>query len=312
MKLSFVLFLSFAANAAPSLVSLAEKTEWKQTGRYAEAVELCRAFPKVFPGKAKCEPFGKSPEGREMVSLIVSENGALTPQSAREKKHTVLVFQGGIHAGEIDGKDAGFVALRELLSKPGSLSKITIVFVPVFNVDGHERFGRWNRPNQVGPEEMGWRTTAQNLNLNRDYMKAESPEMAAMLGLLLKWDPELYVDLHVTDGADFQVQVSLTVLPSRVGPEPLVSAGAALRSSLIERMEKRGHKAVDFYPSFRKDDDPTSGFEEGSAPLRFSHAYWAAHNRLGLLVETHSWKDYATRVKLTHDSILEAVELAKE
>ena len=99
----------------------------------------------------------------------------------------VLMLQGGIHPGESDGKDAGFIALRELLrgtAAPGVLERIAILFVPAFNVDGHERFGRWNRPNQNGPEETGWRTTAQNLNLNRDYTKADAPEMRAMLALI--------------------------------------------------------------------------------------------------------------------------------
>ena len=110
-----------------------------------------------------------------MVALSVGKKGAPT-----------LLVQGGIHAGEIDGKDAGFLVLRELLDGKldgVALDKIRVVFVPVFNVDGHERFGAHNRPNQVGPEEMGWRTTAQNLNLNRDYVKAEAPEMRAMLKL---------------------------------------------------------------------------------------------------------------------------------
>lgn len=313
MKLLFAFFFAAPVWAAP-LTTLAERSQWKETGRYQEAVDLCHAFAKAYPGKVKCESFGKSPEGRTMVSLVVSGDGTLTPELAKRRKRAVILLQGGIHAGEIDGKDAGFLALRELLDRkalPGALGKATVVFVPVFNVDGHERFGKWNRPNQVGPEQMGWRTTAQNLNLNRDYMKAEAPEMAAMIRLLRKWDPALYVDLHVTDGADFQVGVSLTVLPSRVGPETLVAAGDGLRRQIIDRMTKRGHLAVDFYPSFRKDDDPTSGFEEGAAPPRFAHSYWALHNRLGLLVETHSWKDYPTRVKLTHDSILEVLDLAR-
>ncbi|WP_348235438.1 M14 family zinc carboxypeptidase, partial [Salmonella enterica] len=85
-----------------------------------------------------------------------------------------------------------------------ALDRQVLLFVPVFNVDGHERFGAWNRPNQNGPEQMGWRVTAQNLNLNRDYMKADAPEMQAMLGLVNEWDPLAYIDLHVTDGAKFE------------------------------------------------------------------------------------------------------------
>ena len=93
---------------------------------------------------------------------------------------------------------------------------MTIVIVPVFNIDGHERFGAHNRPNQVGPEEMGWRVTAQNLNLNRDYTKAEAPEMQAMLKLLNEWDPIVYVDMHVTDGAQFQHAISLNFMPNHL------------------------------------------------------------------------------------------------
>ncbi|MDP0983616.1 M14 family zinc carboxypeptidase, partial [Klebsiella variicola] len=88
-----------------------------------------------------------------------------------------------------------------------------LVFVPVFNADGHERFGPWNRPNQRGPEQMGWRVTAQNLNLNRDYAKADAPEMQAMLGLVRAWDPLAIVDLHTTDGAQFRHDIAVMVEP---------------------------------------------------------------------------------------------------
>jgi len=103
-----------------------------------------------------------------------------------------------------------------------------LVFVPVFNVDGHERFGHWNRPNQVGPEEMGWRANARNFNLNRDYAKADTPEMQAMLRLLGTWDPTLYVDMHVTDGAEFQHDVSNTLEPRYAGDSQLHPLGVDL------------------------------------------------------------------------------------
>ena len=122
-----------------------------------------------------------------MLALAVSRTGALSAEQAKKRGLPVLLIQGGIHAGEIDGKDAGFLALREALENkaaPGALDKQVLLFVPVFNVDGHERFGKWNRPNQRGPVEMGWRTTAQNYNLNRDYVKADAPEMQSMLALV--------------------------------------------------------------------------------------------------------------------------------
>ena len=138
--------------------------------------------------------------------MLATRSGAPSAEALRARGIPVLLIPAGIHPGESDGKDAGFMALRELLQDgaPSSpLRDVVLLFVPAFNTDGHERVGRWNRPNQAGPEETGWRTTAHNLNLNRDYMKADAPEMRAMLRLLNEWDPLVCADLHVTDGADF-------------------------------------------------------------------------------------------------------------
>ena len=304
-----------AATPSGPLSTIAEQSGFVQTGRYDEVIRLCSDFALAYPKMVKCGDFGTTPEGRPLLAIVASRDGVLDPAQAREQGRPVALFQGGIHAGEIDGKDAGFLVLKQLLDeKPGSkgdlLSKVTLVFVPVFNVDGHERFGKWNRPNQRGPEQMGWRVTAQNLNLNRDYAKADAPEMAAMLKLLAVWDPIVYVDLHVTDGAKFQHDVSYLVQPLTLGPAPLRDAARELRDGVIARLKKQSHLPIgEFYPSFEKDDDPASGFEIAEAPPRFSEAYWALHDRIGVLVETHSWKDYKTRVMATRDCILDTLEL---
>lgn len=303
------------AAAAPrsNLTTVAEQSGYKRTGRYDEVERLCAAFQSSWPANVRCFEFGRSPEGRPMLALAVSADGTLDATAARSKQRPVVLMQGGIHSGEIDGKDAGFLALREMLegrAAKGALEKVTLVFVPVFSVDGHERFGRWNRPNQVGPEETGWRTTAQNLNLNRDYAKAEAPEMHAVLRLLNEWDPALYVDLHVTDGAEFEHDISYNVAPTLAGDPELVASGVALRDELMRKIAAQGSLPLDFYPSFVRDDDPSSGFADGVAPARFSQQYWAMRNRLGVLVETHSWKDYPTRVRITRNSIIAMMEMA--
>jgi hypothetical protein len=311
----FSLLLPAAISAAASndLTTHAEQTRYRQTGRYAEVERLCPAFERAYPQQVRCLEFGRSPEGRPMLALIASADGAFDPQRNRELQRPVVLMQGGIHAGEIDGKDAGFRALREILegkTARGVLERVTFVFVPVFSVDGHERFGRWNRPNQVGPEEMGWRTTAQNLNLNRDYTKAEAPEMQAMLRLLTSWDPILYADLHATDGAEFEHDISFNVAPTLAGDPDLQVAGNFVRTELLRRLKVAGSLPIDFYPSFIVDDDPTSGIASNVSPARFSQQYWARRNRIGVLVETHSWKDYPTRVRITHQSIVAMLELA--
>ena len=306
--------LPVPAQDAP-LTTVSERSGFVQTGRYAEVIELCDAFAARYPDAVRCGTFGTTPEGRPMKVLVVSQSGAFTPQAAREQGLPVTLIQGGIHAGEIDGKDAGFLALREMLEgelAPGVLEKQVFLFVPVFNVDGHERFGAWNRPNQRGPEQMGWRTTAQNYNLNRGYVKADAAEMQAMLGLINQWDPLAYVDLHVTDGAKFRHDVSIQVEPVNSGDQALRKAGTALRDGTIDYLADHGSLPLPFYPSFVQDDNPASGFIDGVSTPRFSHGYMQLRNRLGMLVETHSWRDYPHRVKTTHDAIVAVLQQVAE
>lgn len=308
-----LLTLAIPAFAAePALTTVAERSGFRETGRYAEVIALCDAFQQAHRDVVRCFDFGTTPEGRPMKAMAVSRTGLLTPDTARGAGIPVLLVQGGIHAGEIDGKDAGFLALRQMLdgeAAPGALDKLVLLFVPVFNVDGHERFGAWNRPNQRGPEQMGWRTTAQNYNLNRDYAKADTPEMQAMLALVNAWDPLAYVDLHVTDGAKFQHDVSIQVEPVHAGDLALRKVGTTLRDGVINRLNAQGSMALPFYPSFVEYDNPASGFEDGVATPRFSHGYFQLRNRLGMLVETHSWKDYPTRVRITRNTIVAVLEL---
>lgn len=300
------------ATSREPLTTIAERSGFLRTGRYDETIALCAAFAARYPEAVRCQDFGTTPEGRPMKVLVVSRAGAFTPQAAREKKLPVVLVQGGIHAGEIDGKDAGFLALRQTLdgeAAPGALEAQVLLFVPVFNVDGHERFGAWNRPNQRGPEQMGWRTTAQNYNLNRDYVKADAPEMQAMLALVNEWDPLVYVDLHVTDGAKFEHDISIQVEPVHSGDAALRKAGKALRSGVMERLLIEGSLPLAFYPSFVKSDDPTSGFEDDVASPRFSHGYMPLRNRIGMLVETHSWRDYPHRVRATRNTVIAVLDL---
>ena len=290
-----------------TLITVAEESGFRRTGRSDEVARLCAAFAATWPQAVRCLEFGRSAQGRAMWALIASH--------ADPRQVPVLMLQGGIHPGESDGKDAGFIALRELVGEnvaPGVLEHVAILFVPAFNVDGHERVGRWNRPNQNGPEETGWRTTAQNLNLNRDYTKADSPEMRALLALISRWDPLVCADIHVTDGADFEPDISLQTEPVNQGDASLYASGRQLRDELIAKLAAEGSLPLPFYPDLAKTDEPASGFQLTVYSPRFSTGYFPQRNRFTVLVETHSWKDYATRVRVTRNTIIALAQLVAQ
>lgn len=307
---ALLIALPAIANDDPRL-TVAERSGFVETGRYDEVIALCDTFARLHPDAVRCVEFGTSPEGRPMQALVASRTGALDPGAARVAGVPVVLVQGGIHAGEIDGKDAGFLALRELLdgsAAPDALKQTVLVFVPVFSVDGHERFGAWNRPNQRGPREMGWRTTAQNLNLNRDYAKADAPEMQAMLALVEAWDPIAYIDLHATNGAQFEHDISIQVEPVHAGDAALREVGRTFRDAVMADLAAQGSLPLPYYPSFIEHDNPESGFEDGVSPPRFSTGYFQLRNRLGMLVETHSWKKYPVRVRITRNTIVSVMD----
>ncbi len=295
------------------LLTLAEQSGFRQTGRIDEVERLCAGLAAAWPDAVESFEYGRSAEGRPLRALIASRRGALSARDLHERRIPVLMIQAGIHPGESDGKDGGFIAMRELLSHaaaPGALERIAVLFVPAFNTDGHERVGRCNRPNQNGPEFTGMRATAQRLNLNRDYAKADTPEMRSMLALINTWDPLICADLHVTDGADFEPDVSIQVEPINQGDPQLRSSGIQLRDQLIDKLAAAGSLPLPFYPDLYETDNPASGFLLTVYSPRFSTGYFPQRNRFTMLVETHAWKPYAKRVQVMRNSIVGLAELA--
>jgi hypothetical protein len=288
-----------------------ERSGFVKTPRYAETVAYCQRLASHSPW-VRYTLFGMSPQGRELPLVILSRDRAFTPAAARRTGKAIILIQSGIHAGEIDGKDASLMLIRELAitkQQQRLLDHAILLFVPIFNVDGHERVSPYNRINQNGPEEMGWRATAQNLNLNRDYMKADAPEMRAMLRLFTSWLPDLYVDCHVTDGMDFQYDVTYTV---ETGPNIDTRVGRWLNDVflpyVLPKVEAAGHK-IFYYVSPREDHDITKGINLTATTPRFSTGYAALQNRPALLIETHMLKPYRTRVEATHDLLKAVIEL---
>lgn len=307
-----LLYMSFCAFAQDTaFLTFYEKSEYLRTPRYDETIEFCKTLDNASP-VLHYTSFGKSPQGRALPLLIADRNGNFTPEAVRKSGNVVLLIDACIHAGESDGKDAGLMLLRDIAfskSCNALLDHVTILFVPIFNTDGHERFGPYNRINQNGPEEMGWRTTAQNLNLNRDYLKADSPEMQAWLRLYNSWLPDFFVDCHVTDGADFQYTMTYA-LETKGSMEKNLSAWTekVCETYLVAEMAKAGYPVFP-YVQFRNWHDPRSGLVLGVAPPMLSQGYTSVQNRPGLLIETHMLKPYKSRVSSTYNMLTHTLEL---
>ena len=256
----------------------------------------------------RIERFGTSAEGRPLQVVVASADGTFTPEAAAARGRTVLWVQAGIHPGEIEGKDAGLALLRDVTvaaKHRGLLDETVLVFIPVFNVDGHERSGPYNRINQNGPDAMGWRATAQNLNLNRDHVKADAPEMRAWLALWNRWQPHLMVDVHTTNGADYQYDLTW-YLEEWGNQAPTVREWqrAALIGRVFPATDRHGH-LLGPYINLVDHRDPRKGLVNFGSGPRFSTGYAALRNRPGVLVETHMLKPYRQRVAATYALLLE-------
>jgi hypothetical protein len=241
---------------------------------------------------------------------VISTDGVCTPEAAQASGKEILLIQAGIHPGEIEGKDALMAFARDLtvLHKHDELLEhAVLVAIPIFNVDGHERFGAYNRINQNGPNAMGWRATAQNLNLNRDYVKADAPEMQAWLKLWNTWQPDLLIDLHNTNGADYQYELTWKFeTTANIHPALAEWNRVALGKRVQRAMQKRGWKLFDYITGVDDTDISAGLVMENSGP-RYSTGYAAIANRAGLLIETHMLKDFRTRVLVNRDLLLEVL-----
>ena len=281
----------------------AERTNYRETARYEDTVAYARQLASGSP-LIRYESFGRSGEGRELPLLIAAEGETTTAEAARLAGKAVVLIQACIHAGEPDGKDAGFALLRDIAitkTHPDLLRNVVVLFIPIYNADGHERSSPYNRINQNGPADMGWRTTTSYQNLNRDYMKADTPETRAWLELWNRWHPDLFIDCHVTDGADYQYNITYQFEHhDGIAPSVLAWEREVMDKKVFPATEAAGN-VVSWYLEFADNRDFSKGIRDFNGSPRFSTGYVPLRNRPGVLIETHMIKDYRSRVIGTYD-----------
>lgn len=296
-------------------LTLAEQTDFRKTPRYEGTMDffsrLADQSKMVTMGS-----FGVSPQGRDLRIVVVDKDGLTEPAQIRAKGRLVILVQCCIHSGEPDGKDATMIWLRDLVITGKDrelLDDISFVIIPIFNVDGHEDFRATNRINQNGPDELGTRNTAQLKNLNRDYLKADTPELKAWLKLYNRWDPELFIDCHVTNGADFQYVMTYDIENhGKAISEPLHSFSTdVFEKEFNQRMTAAGFPMFP-YCEYERTYAPELGATLDVFDPRYSQSYVAYRNRLGVLLETHIYKPYRSRVMATLESIRNCAYILKD
>ncbi|WP_250461070.1 M14 family zinc carboxypeptidase [Microbulbifer litoralis] len=210
--------------------------DYRQTRAFID--RLATASPDI-----KARDIGTSAGGRQ-VQLVTLTAGGSDPRTNGKPS---LLAQASIHSGEIDGKDAGLMLLRDYVNGDEELrrliERVNLLFIPMLNVDGHERTGLYTRMNQRGPDNAGWRTNSNNLNLNRDYTKLDTPEQRAVMDLINDYQPSLYLDIHVTDGEDYQYDITYAYNGAFASDSPAITnwLETSLQKDLDRTLSDAGH-----------------------------------------------------------------------
>ncbi|MEY3459752.1 MAG: hypothetical protein RL215_2909 [Planctomycetota bacterium] len=281
------------------LLTVAEASGFEATGVSAEVNRFLVACDERAEHVVSFE-FGRTSQGQPLVGAVIAKPGLTEPAN---DGRVVALLLGNIHSGECDGKEALLMLTRELALAPDHpwLKKLVIVVVPNYNADGNDTVSADNRPGQIGPiRGMGTRETAQGLDLNRDFMKLETPESQALVRLIGKWNPHLLIDCHTTNGSRHRYQLTYDIPHNPASAAPL---RAFLRDGLIpdvtKRMKVAGYDTF-YYGNFRENHTrwETYGFEP-----RYSTEYLGLRGRLGILSESYSYVDYRTRILATREFV---------
>lgn len=291
----------------------AERTGLTDTPNYDQTFKYLNKLVNSDPRLQKIS-LGKSPQGRDIWMVIATKEGVRDHKAFAKLDKPTLLVQAGIHSGEIDGKDAGLMLLRDIIhgNKGELINQVNLLFVPILSVDAHERRSPFNRVNQRGPVNMGWRTNASNLNLNRDYSKLDTLELRHMIKAINQWQPDLYFDVHVTDGEDYQYDITYGFnLDYAESPNIGRWLKRQFKPVINSALATNGHKGGPL--TFGVDSmDFSKGIVGWSPSPRFSNGYGDVRQLPTVLLENHSLKPYKQRVLGTYVFLESTLKLLAE
>ncbi len=293
------------------LTTTFEKSNCLETDDYEGTIAYAKQLAKQFK-EVHYQTIATTAQGREVPLLIVDENGYTKPKKIRKSGKTIILVESCIHPGEPNGKDAMFLLIRNMLrgrENSDLLKNFSFLFIPVLSPDGLANFSPFNRINQNGPKEMGWRVNANGFNLNRDFTKLDTPELRGFVALFNRWQPDLFFDTHATNGADYQYVTTYSI-EDFGNYDPNISdwLNRVWEPKIKTAMADLGFP-ITRYIEFHPWGDPTAPLFDESFSAMFSEAYTTARNCPGILIETHMLKPYKDRVLSTYNMIVETLRI---
>jgi cell division protein FtsB len=315
---TLLLFTAMSFFAQNELRTRAEISNYEETSRYEEVRQFFGELQKRSKFM-RLETFGKTQEGRELPLAVLSNPLLADPAAARKAGRPVVFIMANIHGGEVEGKEAAQVLARRLLTGDLQplLKKLVILIAPIYNADGNEKINAQNRTAQYGPVAgVGARENAKGLDLNRDYMKLESPEANSLVGLMNRWDPHLTVDLHTTNGSfhGYHLTYSIPLNPStdnNIAAFHRDRMMPALAQSMLAQHNFRTY----YYGNFTA-PAPKAGEPDRRAWQAFTHQprigqnYVGLRNRLTILSEAYSYLSFKRRIEVTEAFVEEIFKYA--
>jgi hypothetical protein len=320
----FALF-PLSAQELRDLRTRAEITDYVETSGYDDVMRLAKGIVAASP-LARYESFGTTEENRELPLLILSDPAVPTPDAARKLGRPIVFVQANIHAGEVEGKEAAIILARRLASgdlRP-MLRELVVLIAPIYNADGNEKVDVQNRTAQDGPVAgVGTRENAKGLDLNRDYMKLDSSEARALVGLMNRWDPHVAIDLHTTNGSyhGYHLTYAPTLNPN-ADPRLLELAREQILPVVQQAVLKKHNFRTYYYGNFASESggpresprvDPANPGDTVWRTFdhrpRFGNNYVGLRNRLAILSEAYSYVDFRGRVRVTEVFVEECLRV---
>jgi hypothetical protein len=318
--LSIILFLvvhsAFSQTWPDNLILTPERTNFKKTSTYAEVMTFLNAIDPL-SDQVKVVSMGKSKEGNEIPLAVLSKDRVSTAEEAKRTGKLVIYIQGNIHAGEVEGKEAVMMLMRDILlgSKKHLLDNQIILFVPIYNTDSNDKMEKGRRPSQEdSPEEVGIRENSQGLDLNRDGIKQEAFETQALFSIINAWDPQVFVDLHTTNGTWHAY--SLTWAPNYhyAGEEATYTyTNSVMLPAITKSMRDHYGLRLGPYGDYDlREGWPVRNFYTYNHHPRYLINQFSLRNRMAILSEAFAHERFYQRVHSTYSFVTEILEYTNQ